>query len=105
MERIAEPRDIPIGQEFVEKARALVKSKYSENVIEPGHISLYKICLSPSDGKASKYSNGCRRKKPFEQWNVYLRVTPPSGDWFVKNVVFADELEQVVSDGPRGFFQ
>ena len=59
VDRLPEPRRSPSGQKVIEQARALVQSAHPNAIIEPGHISLYKICLPPSGGKASRHENGC----------------------------------------------
>lgn len=105
VDRLPEPRKTPSGEKFLERAKTLVRAANPKATIEPGHISHYKICLPPSDGKASRHENGCSRRQPFEHWRVYLKVTPPTGDWYVRKISFADDKKPVLSDGPRGFFE
>ena len=102
VQKLPAPRDFPDSEPFIEKARALIVAEMPDATVEPGHILVYKICQPDVE---SDHANGCKRDKPLREWRIFLKVTPPGGDWIVKKVLFADDEPAAISDGPRGYFE
>ena len=102
LDALPAPDAFPALAPTLARAEALVGGG---SPLAPGHIVHYVVCTPAKPGSGRAAPNGCRRDVPREEWRVYLKTMPASGEGRVRKVRFADGGEGTVSDGPPGYFE